>query len=209
MARTFKAIFAAVILLLGFAAPLYAGPVEDAAAAYRRGDYETALRLFRQLADQGRANAQYNLGVMYAKGRGVLQNDVEALNSSALQQTKATPPPSTILEPSMPEVRACRTTMLRRRNGMRRLQTKGSAAAQFNLGAMQSKGEGVPKDLVHGYMWFDLAAARGDERSDKASRHRCASNDSRADRRGAEARARVEAEEISCGVLENSEMVCR
>ena len=28
---------------------------------------------------------------------------------------------------------------------------------------MYCKGEGVPKDLVHGYMWFDLAAVRGDE----------------------------------------------
>ena len=35
-----------------------------------RGDYATALRLWRPLADQGDASAQYNLGVMYAKGRG-------------------------------------------------------------------------------------------------------------------------------------------
>ncbi len=38
---------------------------------YQRGDYATALRLFRQLADQGNANAQYNLSFMYGKGLGI------------------------------------------------------------------------------------------------------------------------------------------
>ena len=47
--------------------------------AYNRGDYATALRLARQLADRGDAAAQYNLGVMYAKGHGVSQNYAEAL----------------------------------------------------------------------------------------------------------------------------------
>ena len=47
--------------------------------AYNRGDYATALRLARQLADRGDAAAQYNLGVMYAKGHGVSQNYGEAL----------------------------------------------------------------------------------------------------------------------------------
>ena len=42
--------------------------VEDAEAAYARGDYETALRLWRQLADQGNAQAQNKLGEMYLDG---------------------------------------------------------------------------------------------------------------------------------------------
>ncbi len=37
--------------------------------AYQRGDYVTALRILRQLADQGDADAQTNLGVMFFKGR--------------------------------------------------------------------------------------------------------------------------------------------
>jgi len=48
-----------------------AGPYEDGKAAYDRGDYATAFRLWRALAEQGNAQAQYNLGVMYYKGRGV------------------------------------------------------------------------------------------------------------------------------------------
>ena len=65
-----RAAFAAIVLLLSLAAPVAAGPLEDANAAYGRGDYATALRLLRPLADQGDADAQINLGFMYANGRG-------------------------------------------------------------------------------------------------------------------------------------------
>lgn len=42
-----------------------AGQFDEAVAALRRDDYATALKVFRPLAEQGHAGAQYNLGVMY------------------------------------------------------------------------------------------------------------------------------------------------
>ncbi len=48
-------------------------------AAYQRGDYATAIRKFRPLAEQGNAEAQFNLGGMYRQGRGVPQDDAEAM----------------------------------------------------------------------------------------------------------------------------------
>ncbi len=39
--------------------------------AYKRGDYATALREFRPLAEQGDARTQHNLGQMYMDGEGV------------------------------------------------------------------------------------------------------------------------------------------
>ena len=47
-------------------------------AAYNRKDYATAASLFRPLAAQGNASAQYNLGVMYDNGQGVTQDNVYA-----------------------------------------------------------------------------------------------------------------------------------
>jgi len=38
------------------------------------GDFETALREWRPLAEQGNVSAQYNLGYMYGKGMGVTQD---------------------------------------------------------------------------------------------------------------------------------------
>ena len=46
--------------------------------AYEKGDYATALREWEPLAEQGDADAQFNLGVMYANGRGVIQDNIYA-----------------------------------------------------------------------------------------------------------------------------------
>jgi len=70
----FNPIVAAIMLVLSFVAPVAAGPLEDGRAAYDRGDYATALRLLRPLADQGNADAESDLGVMYDKGQGVPQD---------------------------------------------------------------------------------------------------------------------------------------
>ena len=43
-----------------------------------RGDYDTALREFRLLAEQGHAQAQVNLGILYSQGRGVPKDSVQA-----------------------------------------------------------------------------------------------------------------------------------
>ena len=65
-------------ILLGLAAPAWAGLAEGA-AAYLRGDYATALREWRPLAEQGDALAQSVLGGMYEKGQGVPQDYAEAV----------------------------------------------------------------------------------------------------------------------------------
>jgi uncharacterized protein len=41
-------------------------------------DYAEAVKWYRKAADQGETNAQYNLGVGYAKGRGVSQDYAQA-----------------------------------------------------------------------------------------------------------------------------------
>ena len=46
--------------------------------AYSQGDYATALKEWRPLAEHGDAGAQYILGVLYATGQGVPQDDVQA-----------------------------------------------------------------------------------------------------------------------------------
>ena len=43
-------------------------------------DYDEAVKWFRKAADQGFPDAQYNLAVMYANGRGVARNDMEAVD---------------------------------------------------------------------------------------------------------------------------------
>jgi hypothetical protein len=64
MNRTFKAAVAALMLAVSFAGSVAAGPVEDkalAVAAYKRGDYATALLLLRPLADRGDSEAHWTM----------------------------------------------------------------------------------------------------------------------------------------------------
>jgi TPR repeat protein len=65
MTYAFRAIFAAIILVLTFAAPMAAGPLEDGYAAYQRGDFATAMQIMRPLADQGHVTAQNVVGLLY------------------------------------------------------------------------------------------------------------------------------------------------
>ncbi len=64
----------ACVLSLCSVASGSAGPYEDGASAYKRGDYATALRLWRPLAEEGNATAQYLIGHMYDLGLGVPQD---------------------------------------------------------------------------------------------------------------------------------------
>ncbi len=73
-----KRILAGVVLSLLLTGGVAAGPLEGGLAAHERGDYATALRLFRPLGEQGNASARYNLGVMYALGQGVPRDYVQA-----------------------------------------------------------------------------------------------------------------------------------
>ncbi len=59
-----KIVFASSLLTAALAGAGCSGPLDDAVAAYDRGDYETAIRLIRPLADQGDADAEFDLGVM-------------------------------------------------------------------------------------------------------------------------------------------------
>lgn len=68
----------ASILLTTSASP-FTNEFERGAAAYQRGDFATAYRLWHALAVRGNARAQSKLGSLYVNGRGIAQNYVEAV----------------------------------------------------------------------------------------------------------------------------------
>jgi clan AA aspartic protease (TIGR02281 family) len=66
--RMIRATLAASLTMMAIARIAAAGPLENAEAAYHRGDYRIALQLWRRMADQGNAEAQYKLGTLYLDG---------------------------------------------------------------------------------------------------------------------------------------------
>ncbi|MGY8937629.1 MAG: tetratricopeptide repeat protein, partial [Alphaproteobacteria bacterium] len=61
-------------VLLGSAGVSASAEFHKGVAAYKSGDYATALREWEPLAEQGNAGAQSNLGYMHSKGHGVPQD---------------------------------------------------------------------------------------------------------------------------------------
>jgi TPR repeat protein len=66
------------IILFLFAGPVLAQDLKKGLTAYKKGDYEAAIREWRPLAEKGNAGAQYNLGFNYVQGKGVPKDLVQA-----------------------------------------------------------------------------------------------------------------------------------
>ena len=131
--------------------------------AYERGDYATALREWRPLAEQGDASAQYNLGLLYTNGQGVPQDDVQArrwFEKAAVQggaQVQVTLGNFYIRGQGGPQ------DYLKALVLFRLAADQGDALAQMKLGVMYEDGKGVPQDFVQAYKWYYLASASGDK----------------------------------------------
>ncbi len=76
------------VLAFALAMPAFAGPLEDANAAYQRGNYAAAEKILLPLAEAGDTYAQYRLGLVYAEASGEMRSPEEAakwFESAALQ----------------------------------------------------------------------------------------------------------------------------
>lgn len=130
--------------------------------AYERGDYATALREWRPLAEQGDANAEYNLGLMHRDGLGVPQDYGETVKwyrSAAEQGHTMAQYNLGVMYSKGPGVPLDYVEAVK---WLRLAAEQGDARAQTNLGFMYAHGRGVLQDDVRAYLWFHLAAAQGD-----------------------------------------------
>jgi TPR repeat protein len=137
---------------------------EDAVAARNRGDYEIALRLFRLLANQGDARAQFCLGAMYFGGEGVPQQDeAEAAKWFHLSAEQGELKAQAILGHMYMTGRGVPQDDGEAVKWLQKAADKGDAKAQDFLGDMYEDGHGVPRDYVRAHLWYSLSAAQGDQ----------------------------------------------
>ena len=80
MSRLIAIPFLSLAILWGSIGISNGGDFESGFVAYKNGDYATALRKWRPLAEQGDAKSQFQVGWMYEKGQGVSQNFETAVN---------------------------------------------------------------------------------------------------------------------------------
>ncbi len=106
-------------------------------------------------AEQGDAEAQLNLGFMYADGEGVPQNAIEAVKCfrKAAEQGDAE------AQLNLGFMYANGTEgvpkdAIEAAKWYRKAAEQGDARAQSNLNAMYAIGEGIPKDAVETVKWY-------------------------------------------------------
>ena len=153
---------AAFLAMWMLAAPVLAGPYEDAFTAYRAGNYQTALSLLLPLAEQGNARAEALLGSMYDEGKGVPQDDSEALKwyQSSAQKGNATGQYG--LGVFLMDGRDMEKTDLPQATELfRKAALQGNAGAQYRLGLIYSEAMGVAEDDVIAAEWFRKSASQG------------------------------------------------
>ena len=88
------ATLAALLLLVSIPGAAWAGSLEDAEEAVRKGDYATAIPIYRSLAEKGDVSAQMRLGFFYESGAGLKRDWVESASGSAKLQMEETKGPS-------------------------------------------------------------------------------------------------------------------
>ena len=142
-------------------------PLDDAAAAYGKGDYPAALNLWRPLADKGNPEAQNRLGTMYYLGKGVKQDETEAAKWFRRAGDQGYANAQINLGAAYSEGHGVKRNAAEAAKWYRRAAEQGNALAQNNLGVMYAKGEGVAQDFVQAYMWYNLSAAQGDNAAKK------------------------------------------
>jgi hypothetical protein len=158
----------AVVMACAIApAVLRAGPFEGGQAAYQKGDFEAAARLFREPAGQGNADAQFYLGVMYNFGWGVPQDDHEAARWYRLAAGQGHAEAQYNLGLMYDSGQGVPQDYQEAARWHRLAAGRGNAVAQFSLGLMYAKGEGVPQDYVQAHLWLNLAAAQGEKEAAK------------------------------------------
>jgi uncharacterized protein len=153
-ARTLQ--FGCAVFVL-VAATAWAGALEDGEAAYRDREYAKAAELWQPLAEKGDAAAQYNLGTLFAEGKGVEHDDAKAFvwfhraadqgNAAAQYNVGASYAEGAGVEKS--DVNAAKW--------FHRAADQGMPFAQLNLGLLYASGSGVTQDNVEALKWLEIA----------------------------------------------------
>lgn len=119
------------------------------------------LEQLKLLASQGNADAQFNLGWMYADGRGVAKDDAQAVHWFRLAADQRYAPAQNSLGWWLMEGRGVARDYDKAVHLFRLAVDQGNANAQDSLGWMYQNGWGVAQDHATAVHWYRLAAAQG------------------------------------------------
>ena len=108
------------------------------------------------------SEGQNALGLMYARGQGVAQNDAEAAKWFRLAAAQGHAGAQYNLGAMYQDGKGVAKEYVEAVKWYRLAAAQGATDAQFNLGVAYASGQGVAQDYVRALMWLDLSGASGD-----------------------------------------------
>lgn len=132
-----------------------------ARAYYQAKQYDKAVELLTQSANQGHAGGQLGLGVVYEKGHGVPQDYVKAFEWFTKSANQGHAGGQLVLGLMYHDGRGVAQDYAKAFEWYSKSANQGLAEAQHNLGAMYHDGKGIPKNPQTAKLWFNKACDNG------------------------------------------------
>jgi TPR repeat protein len=146
---------AALLLMLGTGAAF--ADVKAGVDLWQAGNFAGAVKEWRTLADQGDADAQFNLGQAYKLGRGVPAD----LGSAQSWYEKAAAKGHEQAQANLGLILFQKGDRAKAMPWIRKAADAGDPRAQYVLGTAMFNGDLAPKDWPRAYALMQLAAAQG------------------------------------------------
>ncbi|WP_419905054.1 tetratricopeptide repeat protein [Kiloniella sp.] len=158
-----KRLFVLFIFVLTFwsSTSAFSDGFQKGTEAYDRGDYETALKVFKPLAEKGDADAQFNVGLLYLRGQGVTQDYNVAVKWFRLAADQGYTKAQYNMGIAHNRGAGAKKDEKASFHWNKLAAEGGHAGAQFQLAYAYAVGEVVPHDLLRAYIWFSFAAEQG------------------------------------------------
>lgn len=134
---------------------------QEAIEIYKKKNYSAALQLLRPLADEGYAQAQFNIGYMYDVGEGVTKSDQEARKWYQLAADQGDIYAQFNLALLYLTGRGVAQSDSEALKWYRKAAEGGHDEAQRSLGVLYRTGRSVPRDDQEAFKWFRRAADQG------------------------------------------------
>lgn len=134
-----------------------AAEVAEGRAALRAGDVHTAVRIFQELAKNGDAEAQRELGYHYSLGLGVVQDEREGYKWYLLAAEQGLPSGQYAVGLTYEKGQGVKQDFREAAKWYRKAADQGYFGAQSNLGWLHQLGQGVSQDLVLALALYNVA----------------------------------------------------
>lgn len=152
---------ALLAISLSITAPAMADDWDTAMSHYDNQNYNQAFSIFKRLAEQGNASAQYNLGVMYEKGLGVKQDDAQAVWWYQKSAEQGYADAQFNLGNMYYNGQGIRQSHANAMTWWKKAYAQGHAKATYNIGILYDNGDGVHQNKSTAKKWYGKACDLG------------------------------------------------